>query len=306
MDRYPSRSAFEAEITSISKELAAKISATGKTTVAVVDFTDLEGKPNKLGRFLAEEIAAALVDGKSGLKVINRTYLKTVVAENSLASNSLIDPQTAVKLGKITGAEILLTGTTTDLGDTVRVSAAALDSETALTLGSVRQSIPKTQPIEQLLHGGTAAGGPRSAAQTPQAGKAGSNAAGVLHEVGGFSFVFDRCNRSGANVTCRFLVTSKSDDIVLRTFAGYKDGPHMTRIFDDLGNEYPAKSAKLGISVDPRFTQKNMISGVAIPATFSFEGLASETTSIRVLQVGLAGPDWKGHNFKIRNIPFAN
>src|ERR1700733_2562772 len=41
-------------------DLTAKMPAKHKTTIAVVDFTDLEGKVSDFGRFLAEELITRL------------------------------------------------------------------------------------------------------------------------------------------------------------------------------------------------------------------------------------------------------
>ena len=49
--------AYEKEIKTISSSIAESVTTAGKKTVAVVDFTDLQGNVTELGRFLAEEIS---------------------------------------------------------------------------------------------------------------------------------------------------------------------------------------------------------------------------------------------------------
>src|ERR1700687_3625171 len=84
----------------IASNLAAQITASGRKTVAVVDFTDLKGNVTELGRFFAEEVSVDLVGVAKGYEVIDRTHLKSILQENKLASTGLIDPQTARKLGQ--------------------------------------------------------------------------------------------------------------------------------------------------------------------------------------------------------------
>ncbi len=51
---------YEQEIEQLSSQIAEKIAGKGKKTVAVVDFTDLEGNVTQLDRFIAEEFSVAL------------------------------------------------------------------------------------------------------------------------------------------------------------------------------------------------------------------------------------------------------
>ena len=49
---WNSASAYEKELVALASRLGENISRTGKRTIAVVDFTDLNGNVNKLGRFI--------------------------------------------------------------------------------------------------------------------------------------------------------------------------------------------------------------------------------------------------------------
>src|SRR5437867_11284686 len=53
----------------VSASLAARIQASGRKTVAVIDFTDLQGCTTELGRYLAEEFSVALVNVAKGFEV---------------------------------------------------------------------------------------------------------------------------------------------------------------------------------------------------------------------------------------------
>jgi len=46
---------YEEELQGLSLKIAKNIERSGKRTVAVVDFTDLQGNVTELGRFIAEE-----------------------------------------------------------------------------------------------------------------------------------------------------------------------------------------------------------------------------------------------------------
>ena len=93
--------AYEKEINRLSATMAEKITQAGKSRVAVVDFTDLQGNVTELGRFIAEEFSVSLAGAGKGFKVVDRVYLKSIIKEHKLSATGLIDPTTARKLGKI-------------------------------------------------------------------------------------------------------------------------------------------------------------------------------------------------------------
>ncbi len=143
--------AYEQEINSLSTAMAEKIAAAGKKTIAVVDFTDLQGNVTELGRFLAEEFSVALASTSKGFEVVDRTHLKSILIEHKLSSTGIIDPQTARKLGQIIGVDALITGTITPFGDSIRISVKVLDTTTAKVVSASTGNIAKTKAIEELL-----------------------------------------------------------------------------------------------------------------------------------------------------------
>ena len=150
--------AYEKEINNLSISMSEKIATSGKKTIAVVDFTDLQGNITELGRFLAEEFSAALVDAGKGFEVVDRIHLKSILKEHKLSASGLIDPTTARKLGKIAGVDALVTGTITPFGERVRVSVKVLATETAKVICASRGNIAKTKAIEELLAKGIETG----------------------------------------------------------------------------------------------------------------------------------------------------
>lgn len=64
------------EIKSMSATMADKIIQAKKKTVAVTDFTDLQGNITELGRFIAEHFSVALAGSGKGIDVIDRTHIK--------------------------------------------------------------------------------------------------------------------------------------------------------------------------------------------------------------------------------------
>lgn len=143
--------AYEKEIKGISTAITENISATGKKTVAVVDFTDLQGNVTELGRFLAEELSVDLTIGARGFEVIDRTHLKSILSEHKLSISGLVDPSTVKKLGEIAGVDAIVTGSVTPFGDSIRVTCKVIATDTARVIGASKSDIAKTKAIEELL-----------------------------------------------------------------------------------------------------------------------------------------------------------
>jgi TolB-like protein len=152
--------AYEEEIKDISTNMARDIADAGKKTIAVADFTDLQGNVTELGRFLAEEFSVALAGAGTRFEVVDRIHLKSIIREHKLSATGMIDPKTARKLGKIAGVQALITGTVTPFGDNVRITVKILDTETAKIIGASTANIAKTKAIEELLARGIELGRP--------------------------------------------------------------------------------------------------------------------------------------------------
>lgn len=142
--------AWAQDMRQVSTALAPRLEAASRKSVAVIDFTDLEGNVTELGRFLAEELSVALFSDAKTYSVVDRTHLKALLKEQKLATTGVIDPQTARQLGKIAGVDTIVTGSLTVLGDTIRVAVKALDTESARMIGATTSDVAKTGAIASL------------------------------------------------------------------------------------------------------------------------------------------------------------
>jgi TolB-like protein len=233
----------------LSALLAKSISASARKTVAVLDFTDLQGNVTELGRFLAEEFSGDLVSDAKGFEVIDRTHLKSILQEHRLAATGLIDPQTARKLGEIAGVDALVTGTITPLGDSIRLSAKVLDTTTAKMLGASTAEIPRTRAIEELLGRGVGgaiapgAAGTGTSLATPPATISPVSAADNE-----FLFAVRSCRIKGQDVACVVAITNKDENRRFLRVCCWGGAGGSSTLVDDLGNEYHPQRMDLGAS----------------------------------------------------------
>jgi len=163
---------YEREIANLTSILSAEIAKSGKKSLAVVDFTDLQGQVNELGRFIAEEMSGNMtqLSQTSGIDVLDRNHIKRILEEQKLSMSGLVDPRTIKKVGRLAGTDIIITGTITPFGDSIRVSCKAIDTETGKVIGSARGDIAKTATIADLLKLGVSETG-KSATTPPAADK---------------------------------------------------------------------------------------------------------------------------------------
>ena len=103
-------------------------------TVAVLDFTvDDPANPNA-GSEMASALTA-LLSGEPGFKLVERQSLLQTLHEHELSMTGLVEADKAIKIGKLVGAKILVTGRSFRLGKDVFITAKLIGTETSLVEG---------------------------------------------------------------------------------------------------------------------------------------------------------------------------
>lgn len=290
--------AYEEQILAVSVNLAGKIAASGRKSVAVVDFTDLQMNVTELGRFLAEEFQNALTGGGPKFRVVDRTHLRAILQEQKLGTTGAIDPQTARKLGQIAGVELLVTGSLTPFGDSVRLSVKVLDTTTADVVASATADLPRTKAVDELLARSVGSG---SVAPAPQAAAAPRPVPGVQRvNAGGLGFELQAC-RGGGPITCEMFVLA-TDDVDLQW--GYTGAFSGGRAFDANGNEFRLQRLMVG----NRETRGRLVSNVRtrLTATFADENRGASTQNVTMLSLAeLVLQTRDSFLVQFRNVPVA-
>lgn len=275
---------YEKEIKALSTSMAENIARAGKKTIAVVDFTDLQGNVTELGRFIAEEFSVAIAGAGKGFEVVDRTHLKSIIAEHKLSATGIIDPQTARKLGQIAGVDAIITGTITPFGDSVRLSVKILDTATAKVIGASSGDIAKTKAIEELLAKGIETGPP---APAPGISSPSSPPAKAQQRVEAKDFIFDLqgCKLSGQTVTCSLVITNKGVDGKL-TIINWGGSTSVARIFTDSGDEYRSQVVQLGNKrQNAQDVENELVSGIPTKASLTFENVSTKGSMLTLLEI---------------------
>jgi TolB-like protein len=152
----------------IGRALATK----GCKNVAALDFTDIQGQPTELGRFLSEQLTVEIV-ATASVAMVDRANLKSILAEHKLTEEGLVNPANAKKLGEFAGVDAILIGNATVLDDGVVLMVKAISTASAQIVAAGRIKFPKTSEIQQLFNrsvSGSAGGSSPAAVSTAGGG----------------------------------------------------------------------------------------------------------------------------------------
>jgi TolB-like protein len=103
-----------------------------RLSVAVLPFEG-KGQYKKYTDDATEKMITQLVNLRR-FKVIERSAIDKVMKEQSLQSSGTVDDQTAVKLGRIAGADAIIIGNVSGGGQSMKVNARVIDTETSETI----------------------------------------------------------------------------------------------------------------------------------------------------------------------------
>ena len=106
------------------------------TRVAVMDFA-VNGVEAHLGRSVAELIITDLT-GTAGCEVVERGQLERLAREHKLQASGLVDAQTAVRMGKLTGAAYVIVGSVNAMQQTYILAARLVDVQRGTSLSGFK------------------------------------------------------------------------------------------------------------------------------------------------------------------------
>lgn len=127
----------------LAEAVGAAAKAGGVATVAVVPFRSADDKDRADGLALSERLVGRLLQG-GAVDVVERTRLEAILAEQRLGADGVIDPRRAAALGRVLGADAVVTGTFVTLsGGRIEVHARLIDVESSRVLGAASARVVK-------------------------------------------------------------------------------------------------------------------------------------------------------------------
>jgi TolB-like protein len=138
------------------KELADQISKSMMemqgNKIAVIDFSDLNGNVTALGQFMAEELTTQIFNIASGkFEVMERRQLLKLEEELTLGQTGFIEEKSIKKMGQILGVDAIVTGSMTNLDNTIKINARLIGVESAKVFAVASTEISKTGVVAELM-----------------------------------------------------------------------------------------------------------------------------------------------------------
>ncbi len=118
--------------------------------LAILNLTSANEKLQKAG--IGQTIAALLANSFSQstiFKLVDREGLSKILKEQSLASTGAIAEEKAVKMGNLVGAELLLTGDISELGENIVVNLKVTDVETGALVIAKSFNLSRDEVIKE-------------------------------------------------------------------------------------------------------------------------------------------------------------
>src|ERR1039457_5064593 len=78
---------MDTELTRLTGELSGQIKDHGSKKVTVLDFTDLDGNPSEIGKYVADQLTVDFVMRKRVFSILDRANLKRIMDEHKLTAS---------------------------------------------------------------------------------------------------------------------------------------------------------------------------------------------------------------------------
>ena len=120
--------------------------------IAVLDFDAIgSGVDREFGKGVAEILLSALAKTEK-YQVVERQQLAKVLKEQKLQMTDLVDPKSAVEIGKLLGAETIVTGSIVKMGKTYTITPRFIEVKTATVKKSENLTCSSEDEIPQMCN----------------------------------------------------------------------------------------------------------------------------------------------------------
>lgn len=280
----------------LSQQIARNMETGRKRRIAVLEFTDLQGQVTNFGRYLSEELITRLYDSNK-FKVVERQLLNKVIAEQKLSLTGVVDPASAKKLGSVLGVDAIVSGTIADRGDTLKINARLIDTETGEVFSAAATEMVKDKEVKALL-GATVT---ETKAESP--GGNAERSAGRQVMADDFIFELSGCRRMSQGIACEFSVLNNASEDRGFTLYGISRASEGSRLIDVNGNEFYPSSFQLGNANSSRRTSLNvpLVPQVSTKAALRFDDQDVRVSTIRLLRIAFRRD---GKQYSVRGATF--
>lgn len=230
---------LDQRIAELSQQISKEMSDNNKRTIAVIEFSDLDGNVTNLGKYISEELITKLYLTKK-FKVIERQLLNKIIAEQKLSLAGMIDPNSAKKLGGVLGVDAIVSGTITDLSQSLKVNARILNSETGEIFAVASVEIFKDESVRVLLKSENTSNDVNRKDDNGNKKIPSNKFITTTSSAYDFTFTIKECTQTGNQIKIILLITNNGTKSIRKSIQ------NNSRIIDDSGNQYDVKRINIG------------------------------------------------------------
>jgi TolB-like protein len=114
--------------------------------VAIVSF---ESENDGLSGFIMEELTSAIMG--QGIEVADRANMELAFRELDFSMTGYVSDETALSIGRMLGAQFVITGQLTDLGANRRLTVNAMEVETAVRKSTASYDVRNDKELEGMI-----------------------------------------------------------------------------------------------------------------------------------------------------------
>jgi TolB-like protein len=124
----------------------------GKATVIIIaDFATVEGKITRFSRYIADKLTPYFARSKN-FSVLERALIDKVIEEHKFQASPFVDEDSTQEFGKLLGAETIITGTISELGNAFYINTKAVDVTKGNILASLDVEIKRNNQMVALYN----------------------------------------------------------------------------------------------------------------------------------------------------------
>lgn len=138
----------------VARPLTAQSDTAQLPTVAVLDFTGFllgeAGNSGPVGKAVSSMLITELFQ-RPGLRVIERAQLQELLREQKLSLAGYVDSETAVRIGRLMGAQYVVAGAVAAAGSQMRLDFRVVDVETGGVLEAQKLTGRPTELLDMVV-----------------------------------------------------------------------------------------------------------------------------------------------------------
>ena len=123
--------------------------ANEQMVIALADFVNDDGKISKLGRYTAEKLTPYFTRSDQ-FQVLERALIDKVIAEQQFQVSAFVDESSSREIGRLLGAETIVSGTISELNDAFYFNAKVVDVTYGKLLTSIDVETDRTGRLDAL------------------------------------------------------------------------------------------------------------------------------------------------------------